>query len=100
MRKLKPLGHRPNKTFTQIENDVYSFSNTSVDVELEFSFSCLKRKVNPRALTNERPEKRITEILSSTYFWVPTYPQLLSLHDLIVTGFQRFVTTKTSTKIH
>ena len=87
MRKLKPLGHRQNKKFHQIENDFDSFSVASVDLELIFTFSCLKRKANPRALTNERPENRFTELLSSTYFWVPTYPQLLSLRDLIVTGF-------------
>ena len=83
MRKVKPLGHRPNKTFNQIENDVDSFSNTSVDLELEFPFSCLKRKANPGALTNERPEKAFTGLVSSTYFCVPTNPQLLSLRDLI-----------------
>lgn len=87
IRKLEPLGDRPNKTFHQIENDVDSFSVASVDLELEFPFSCPKRKANPGVLTNERPESGCTEFLSSTCFWVATYPQLLSLRDLIVTGF-------------
>ena len=74
MRKLEPLGDRPNKTFHQIENDVGSFSVASVDLELEFPFSCPKRKANPGALTNERPKNGFTELPSSTHFFVPLNP--------------------------
>ncbi|KAJ5949958.1 hypothetical protein N7454_001542 [Penicillium verhagenii] len=85
MRKMKRLAKRPSRTYKQICGQLDAFSDVTIDMELEFPFSCLPRGQGGTGEDRAPKSTRagLTGILFSKYFAVPANPKLLALRSLI-----------------
>ncbi|KAF4437660.1 putative PA14 domain protein [Fusarium austroafricanum] len=74
--KVPKLGTRTTKSYIGLKRALNSFSNASLDMELEFPFSVI-------AGAGSSQSSGLVGILNTTYFCVPQNPKLLELIDLI-----------------
>ncbi|QGI76916.1 hypothetical protein CEK25_001822 [Fusarium fujikuroi] len=85
--QVKSIGKRKPLTFNGLINKgkLDTFSNVAIDMELEFPYSCLQHGQggNKSQPDSSKAKKGLLGFLATTYFYIPTNPQLTALWDLI-----------------
>ncbi|KAF4450563.1 PA14 domain protein [Fusarium austroafricanum] len=82
--RINSLAKRPGRSYNRLSKDLDSFSNITLNMELEFPYSSLQRGHGLSKEVEEAPAVYgLPGLLSTTYFCVPQNPDLVELRALI-----------------
>ncbi|KAK6523172.1 hypothetical protein TWF694_006067 [Orbilia ellipsospora] len=90
---IKRIGKRISKTYKEISGQLDTFSNTRIQLELEFPFSCLQASKDLVEPASEK-SKGLLGFVATQYFCVPTNPRLKELRSIIDDRLEKLRSSK------